>query len=256
MKDRNDIIEQVRQLLALADTRRNDNINEAAAAARLAQKLMAEHRLQQFELRAGDEDAPPPEPFERRDLLSRLGGSRVTEWRWHLLVDVAEAYRCRGVAVWGDGGSMEIFGRPSDLDAVTYTFFFLEREVSRQVRSLGKTCRRRLPETRRRWFRDARLGMVEAVGRRLKGQRTREERKLGSQPGKGTRFLAHLDREQQTLDRFVASVHPDLDEETDTFEADEAAWRAGARQGRKVSIGRRSAPGLGQAAKLLPQRAG
>lgn len=257
MKDRNrkDIIERVKQLLALADTRRNDNINEAAAAAKLAYKLMAEHRLRQFELREGDRAAPPPAPFERRDLMARLGHSRVTDWRFNLLVDVAESYRCRTVAVWGEDGSMEIFGRPSDLDAVSYTFFYLVREVERQVRRLGRTCRKRLPAARRRWFRDARLGMVEAVGRRLRNQRAGEERRLGLQPGMGTRFLAHLDRERQALDRFVASAHPDLEDETDTFEADDVAWRAGVKQGRGVDLGRRKAPGLGQATRLLPKKA-
>ena len=257
MKDRNrkDIIERVKQLLALADTRRNDNINEAAAAARLAHKLVAEHRLRQFELREGDRDAPPPAPFERRDLLGRLGGRRVTYWRFHLLVDVAESHRCVAVAVWGENSSMEIFGRPQDLDAAAYTFFFLERQVTQQVRRLGKTCRKRRPGARRRWFRDARMGMVDTVGRRLKGLRTREERRLGRQPGRGTRFLAHLDRERQELDRFVASMHPDLDDDSDTFEADDAAWRAGVKQGRGVDLGRRQAPGLGQAAKLLPKKA-
>lgn len=257
MTERESIIEKVRALLALADRSRNDNINEAMAAEQVARRLVEEHRLRQFELRQDGAGREPPPPFTRRDLMGQLGGRRVTDWRFHLAVDVAESHRCVAVCVPaqdGERGRLEIFGRPDDLDVVAYTFFHLEREVERHVRGLGRTCRKRLPAARRRWFRDLRLGVVESLGKRVLSRRTAEERKLGKQPGRGTRYLAHLDRERQALDRFVREVHPDM-EDPGTFEADDAAFATGVKHGRGIDLGNRRARRLSPGTRLLPKEA-
>ncbi len=258
MTERESIIEKVRRLLALADRSRNDNINEALAAEKIARQLVQEHRLRQFELRQDGADCEPLQPFQRRDLMGRLGGYRVTDWRFNLLVGVAESHHCVAVSIAaGDGerGRMEIFGRPDDLDVVTYTFFHLEREVQLHVQELGRTCRRRLSGARRRWFRDTRLGVVESVGRRLLARRAAEERKLRKQPGRGTCFLAHLDQERLALDRYVQQAHPDLTDETDTFEADADTFAAGIKHGRSIELGDRKARRLNPGTRLLPKEA-
>lgn len=257
MKERESIIEKVRRPYALADRSRNDNLNEALAAERMARKLVQEHRLRQFELARDGADSEQPAPLERRDLMGQLGGQRVTDWRFNLLVDVAESHRCVAVCVPaqdGERGRMEIFGRSEDLDVVAYTFFQLEREVDHHVRGLGRTCRKRLPAARRRWFRDLRLGVVESLAKRLLSQRAADERRLGKQPGQGTRFLAHLDRERQELERFVRQVHPDM-EDPGTFDADEAAWAAGMKHGRDIDLGNRQARRLSPGTRLLPKEA-
>lgn len=82
-KDRDGIVDKIKKLFALADN--NPNQHEAIAAALKAQRLMAEHDVEDWELHGSDEQpiaAVEAEPTRRR-------------WRWQLADVVGSNFRCK-----------------------------------------------------------------------------------------------------------------------------------------------------------------
>lgn len=84
MANREDIIERVKKLLALAEDEGATEA-EATAAALMAQRLIAQNDVEQWELHAAAEE--PIEACKSAPARSR--------WRWHLARVVAPAFRCR-----------------------------------------------------------------------------------------------------------------------------------------------------------------
>jgi len=100
---------------------------------------------------------------------------------------------------------------------------------------------------------DLRLGVVESVSQRLLDMSTAEERKLGLQPGRGTRFLSQQD-ERKELERFVEATYPEISDQEDFFTPDETAYTAGVELGRAIDLGSRKAPRLGTGMRLPPRQ--
>jgi hypothetical protein len=89
---------------------------------------------------------------------------RLQVWRWMLANKLA---RLHGCYLWhgrrGDGCSLEIVGRPSNVEAVRYLFAWLARETQRLTdqygRGLGATWRREFAE-----------GCAREIGARMEAQ--------------------------------------------------------------------------------------
>lgn len=84
MANRGDVIERIKKLLALAEDEGATEA-EATAAALMAQRLIAQNDVEQWELHAAAEE--PIEACYTAPARSR--------WRWRLADVVAPAFRCR-----------------------------------------------------------------------------------------------------------------------------------------------------------------
>lgn len=120
------IIERIQALLALASN--NPSEAEAASAAEMAAKLMAQHHLDQAEIEAAGGEAE--EDGIGGELIDEgQGGRNVDTWKRVLLFGIKKLF---GVEViLQRGGSVTIFGRLSDVQTTKYVWAYLTREIVR-----------------------------------------------------------------------------------------------------------------------------
>lgn len=158
---RENIIDKVRKLRALSNS---SNLNEAASAARMAEKLIQEHCLAEAELEviegshevAGEDEVPLTNWNRRR-----------TVWQDSLLYQLARAYNCVGILKHDREGKFGYYatGRPSDIATMRYQFAFFVVELTRLAgvlapndltRGEGKT-----------WYKSFYMGAVKAIAESL-----------------------------------------------------------------------------------------
>ena len=134
MANRDDIIERIKKLLALAE---DDGATEAeaTAAALMAQRLIAQNDVEQWELHSSAE-----EPIE-----SHFSASARSRWRWRLADVVAPAFRCRYCGSTERTGwqrdniqRIEFYGYRTDAKAATITFDFLYKVGCRLARRASR----------------------------------------------------------------------------------------------------------------------
>lgn len=142
-----DIIEKIRKLRALATS---DNVNEAAAAAAAAERLIQEHNISeaQFHVETAD-DAPTWETLEY---------ARSETWLSVLRHGLSRAYQCRGIYL---GSNYQVFGRREDIETFKYQLAFFALEITR-------LCKRHSRGKGRAWANSFRIGAAQAVVEALK----------------------------------------------------------------------------------------
>lgn len=117
--DRSKIVERIRKLLALADDKGATEA-EAVAAVMMAQRLMAENDVADWELHSMDEQpiaTAESEPVRRR-------------WRWTLADAISSNFRCRyyqnrkrcAPTGWKTEYRMIFYGYESDAKAAALAF--------------------------------------------------------------------------------------------------------------------------------------
>lgn len=134
MANRGDVIERIKKLLALAEDEGATEA-EATAAALMAQRLIAQNDVEQWELHVAAE-----EPIET--CASSPARSR---WRWRLAEVVAPAFRCRycgnteRTGWWADNiKRIEFYGYRTDAKAAAITFDFLYKVGCRLARRASR----------------------------------------------------------------------------------------------------------------------
>lgn len=130
------VIAKIAKLRALATS---SNLNEAAAAAAAADRLMQEHSIAEAELEAAGE--APKEPVALADdPFAQWSERRVPQWQRKLAWRLIGHYDCIGIEsnMRGRGGCVEvpaafirIIGRKSDIDAARYMYAYLTLEIER-----------------------------------------------------------------------------------------------------------------------------
>lgn len=118
-----DIVDKIRKLLKLAEGSGNEH--EAANAAARARALMAEYELSEAELRVAD-STKEAEPIVEDHTLTET--KRKVAWHGTLSWAVAQLYDCHA---WFSGGRRKLFGRKSAVQAASYTFAYLVKEIDR-----------------------------------------------------------------------------------------------------------------------------
>jgi hypothetical protein len=117
------VIAKVVKLRALSTS---SNEHEARNAARLAEKLIQEHRLSEAQLEV--EGAAPKEPVIQAPSFDVVGD----RWRINLLLMLTRHYDC--IAVWSTirkTRRVNLIGRASDIATIRYQLAFFEQEISR-----------------------------------------------------------------------------------------------------------------------------
>jgi hypothetical protein len=147
---------------------------EAAIAAEQMQKLMFKHKISSFEIAEGDAD-----DIIEFDIMGTKQ-MKPTTWQARLASACAipnfckvlykSSQRINGVTY---KGSIEIIGSKSDIEAVTYLYDYILREMKRSIagfRKDGYTCRT--------WVSSFRLGFINQVAEKILAMRKTEEAKL------------------------------------------------------------------------------
>lgn len=181
------VLDRVRKLLALATS---PNVHEAAAAAARAQRLIAEHRLDQWLAAEADPDPivdAADEPLEV--------GRRARKWKVALACALAELNGCVAyTAARGGEERIVLVGRARDRAAVRALWDGLVKRIEWLSATHG-------PRRDRAWHEAFRIGAVDAVVERLRGvgEEVRAEHPEGL-----VRIDAAAEGHRIALDRFVA----------------------------------------------------
>lgn len=130
MDDLKSVIDKVKKLQSLS---KSNNINEAIAAAAVANKLIDQYRLSQIDLEFTDiENSEPIE--EDFEFVYETG--KITQWKVHLAMILAQHYGCY---IYNDNtfasgrkqSRLRLVGRRSDMAIHKYMFNWLQLECKR-----------------------------------------------------------------------------------------------------------------------------
>ncbi len=119
--DHEKILERIRKLLSLSGN--NDNLNESAAAAAQAAKLMERHQILAADVDSGDEEDEDVAHFSFGPSLRRK-----STWQGALAKVISDAFGC--ATVW-DGSDILIAGRPKDVEAAIIARGYCHHEIDR-----------------------------------------------------------------------------------------------------------------------------
>lgn len=159
------VFDRIRKLLALS---RSSNENEAASAAARAAALMAEHQIEDAQLRLDEGEAARPAESIVPDATLDSSSRTVVHWKGKLAGGLARSLGCR---MWWQGGSIQLFGRQSAIRACTYMYQYLVGEVSRLAdEAWDRRGARWDGESARAWKNAFRLGASATIARRLDDQ--------------------------------------------------------------------------------------
>ena len=232
----NAIVDKIRKLRALASSA---NLNEAAAAAAAAERLIQEHNLAEAEIAASGE-APADERVEAEEIGTFKG--KLATWQSNLVVHLMMAYQCsgywqrtrrNGVIV---GYRFVAYGRPSDLATFRYQAAFYALEIERLAQESGQG-------RGRRFLNSFRLGAVRAIGEALAA--VRAEVKLAAT----TTALAVVDQRAEEAKRRRDEENGDLlNGRKRPSQVDREAYQAGREAGSLIN--QRAALGEGTSRRL------
>ncbi len=151
------LLDRVRKLLALATS---PNVHEAAAAAALAQTLIARHRLERW-LDAAEAVAADAEPItDARDTPLEVS-KRLRTWKTVLATALAEANGCFAYTLdRGKDRALVLVGRERDRAAVATLWTWLVPRVEWLSATHGAG-------QDRQWHEAFRIGCVETLAARL-----------------------------------------------------------------------------------------
>lgn len=243
------VVDKIKKLLRLAESA---DVNEAAAAAGQAQRLMEQHNIDQAMIALEEDDGSPSveeEPIKEFDDEEALHvWSRLATWKLQLGWAVASANGCRTFqSYWWDntkGRSMRtigIVGRPSDVATVRYLYAYLMSEIDRlcQASSRGKG---------RTWANSFRLGAVHEVRKRLSEAKAKARAEARAKLQGDTTALVRLDKALARIDERRNSVDAWMKQNMNLRSAsrsssrtDYGAWNEGREAGRSINLGQGSA---------------
>lgn len=160
MDERKKIIEKIKKLLLLADTNKNSNVEEAAAAAGKAQSLMEKHRIEKVLL----------------NLESQVGSHYLSDsglpsnWKICLIATITKHNGCYVVVSenYTTDNQLLLVGEESDISSVQALYTYLVNELNRlcltEIISYKEKRNAYPPKT---YIESFYLGAIEAIDFRL-----------------------------------------------------------------------------------------
>lgn len=209
------LIDKVRKLRALAES---SNVNEAAAAAAAAERLIQEHNLSEATLHLNEDD----EHVEKANVVEM--GATVATWHSVLLAHLQKAYQCCGFIDRPDGKSVFIaYGRRQDIETLQYQFAFFTSEITR-------LCERLTKGKGRTFANSFRLGAVSAIADALF-----EARRTTRQAASSTALVV-VDRRAELAKERRDDDHPDLRQSNArSYQLNQNAFAMGKRAGANIN---------------------
>jgi Protein of unknown function (DUF2786) len=219
------IIERVQKLLALS---KSSNINEATAAAAIANRLIDEHRLSMFDLEHSAEEAS--EPIEEDSEYIYQSG-KVTPWKRSLVMVLSNHYGC---AIWNDNtfetgrqvSRYRLVGKRSDVGICRYMYSWLALECQRLADLEVKGCGRV-------FIASYCMGFVNGVSEQLRASRMEVQKTATSTA------IVKLDARLEASKSVMYSLHNNLVKKSSYSHSrvDNTAYRIGESKGKAVHLG-------------------
>jgi len=229
------VIDKIRKLQAHAESATKiGNIAEATAFAAHAQKLLLDYKLTQSDVDGAQGEESTLGGFVLHPLAwGRNLTRRRIQWAEELAIVVAQAHFCR-IGTYAASNVLIFFGRKHDVEIAVYIFC----RLAQTAQTLGAEERRKALAEHKRlqmpwpgtktFLYSFYTGFNAAIYLRYQEQREEAER-----------IQAHalvLQREDDRVKRFAESGAKGEARPLKRPEFDDAALRAGYREGRKVNI--------------------
>lgn len=193
--NREDLIKKVQALRALTAS---SNLNEAAAAAKAAEKLIQTYALEEaeFEFTNGSNE----KVYEDEHPLTNWG-QRQTVWQNILLTALGKAYNCEGLLKHKNGKiGYYAVGRPSDISTMRYQFAYFSLEITRLAAALAPNDLGR--GSGKHWYNSFYNGAVKAIVDSLKASKKEVQNTAPSQA------LAIINKHAQDVADWMKVYHP------------------------------------------------
>lgn len=192
-------MEKASKLLRLANS---SNANEAAAAASMAQKILARFNIDQAALSLDGAVDAPVESIGKDHAPLDNGGRKLATWKAQMAMHVAQANACR---VYQSGAAIMLVGRASDVAKVRALYAMLTSEVDRLTM--------RLAMGRGRTYANSfRHGAVVAIGEKLRAAQAAVAAEMRAEQSGNAHALARIDNALVSLRDRDASVETWMDE--------------------------------------------
>lgn len=173
-EDLDRMIRRIKGLLAKADPERNPNLNEAEAAAALAQELITRHQVTEAQL------AAHTGPKDKAQIVSleyfARGDSNLQKWERTLCNGICLTNQCR-LLIYRGSTHLTIFGTQSNIAIVIELFEELRSLVRELSHSAYKAYGYGQPTA---WKTSFCLGATTALIRRMKDASTKVVQETGS----------------------------------------------------------------------------
>lgn len=230
--------DKIEKLLRLANN--NPNVEEAAAAAKQAQRLMTKYSIEQATVRLDEEDGDSADrSFEVVGKVTVASGKRLSSWRTVLATVIARHNRCRVLIVKCGGFSeMQFVGMHSDTTLCVSLYVILMPMVDRMAKHYVKE--RRAGRGKAKTIGNSyRFGVVHAINEKMgEGAKEGQESAVRANP-KATQALAKLEDVQAKIDEYLGVVTTTKVRSTSM---DASAWHRGHADGRNIDLGEQPRP--------------
>ena len=203
----NKIIEKIQKLLALSQS---PNAEEAASAAAMAAKLMAQYELEEADIRVAT-GGVNEDPIDD-SLLEDLFGKNIIKWKDFLLVGLVKAFHCHGYFTTNKATgnvAYRIIGRKSNVQTVNYMFKYLVNEVTNMANKawLEYSAFHTTPVHGKTWKTSFLIGTSLTIQKRLFEMVANE---ANQQNSSNERALAIVQKDRQEVDDFYAKIRAGL----------------------------------------------
>lgn len=244
--NRDQLLDRVRKLLALADQGRNNSVAEAASAAALAQRLLLENQLSVADVETINPLGTAADPIVEIE-GDRADEGRLPLWLACLMHGIATANDCTTIRWRGGTGynRITVIGPKSTVDGIVYLYQYLAKEIERLRQARG-TARGPLGVARprgRSWHASFRIGAVNEVCARLKTARRDQTVELGS------KCTALVLRSKVDVERFKEEHHPNTTKGRRSQARSSDGYHDGREAARSINLG--GGKGLPSPAKQL-----
>lgn len=213
-------IERVQKLLRLA---KSDNVNEAATAMAMAQRVIDQHKLDVATLMNETEEAETIQDF-RDDLIDNSTAS----WKARLAIVISKANGCKTYTLGNQG--ISVIGRKSEADTVRYMYRWLVKETERLLKAANQS-------NGRTWCNNFRMGVVDALAERLK--KNKEEFEAQAKADGKTTALVRVAGNAEAVERW-SKDNLQLRTKHFRFNSDASARALGQAAGRNINLGDRN----------------
>lgn len=178
------IVDRIRKLMKLSHS---DNVNEAAQAAAMAQKLMLEHKIELADLSLNGTEKQVQEEVVEEGMQGDLGKrGKASQWRTALASVISRNFNCK---VWFMPRTdyIAVMGCKSDVQTCQYLQQYFSLEIERlaaqhwaRVKAEAKAGGYEMPRPTE-WKRSFRFGAIAAIGEKMDGERLKNRIRMGEQ---------------------------------------------------------------------------
>lgn len=238
MTQRERIIDRIKKLRELGDQAKNNSVHEAAAAAAAAQRLQQQYKIEFAEL---DDDGDDTDLLINVDLMEGSKEKLPVRWKIRLANRLCQNLHCRMVYTPSRRsriyrrtvrGKITIMGRQSDIDAVTYLYQALCREITRLCKLEAGKVFEPGEDGKRAWCTAFRIGAANEIGRTLE----RQKMTLAEELAANAKADALVKKQDKEVKDYASSLFPDT-HKTSAQIRDYDGYERGKEVGKTINVG-------------------